>query len=180
MSYDPENIFAKILRGKIPCDKVYEDDTALAFRDINPQAPVHLLVIPKGSYESLDDFSNNASDAEIAGFFRAVGTVAREAGAVEAGYRFLANTGPDAHQEVAHFHVHVFAQNLGHGGHWAIWDAAGDDVAVVGQVGGDVDGEAVVGDTPANLNPDGGDLGATHPNTGDSVDRFGGYLEVGK
>ena len=109
MAYDPENIFAKILRGEIPCDKVYEDDTTLAFIDINPQAPVHLLVIPKGSYESMDDFSNNASDAEIAGFFRAVGTVAREAGAVEAGYRFLANNGPNAHQEVAHFHVHVFA-----------------------------------------------------------------------
>jgi len=109
MAYDTENIFAKILRGEIPCDKVYEDDTVLAFRDINPQAPVHLLVIPKGSYESLDDFSDNASDAEIVGFFRAVGTVAREAGAVDAGYRFLANNGPDAHQEVAHFHVHVFA-----------------------------------------------------------------------
>ena len=102
-------LFCRIRDGEIPGDMVYESDSVLAFNDINPQAPVHLLVIPKGSYESLDDFSDNASDAEIAGFFRAVGTVAREAGAVEAGYRFLANNGPDAHQEVAHFHVHVFA-----------------------------------------------------------------------
>ncbi len=109
MAYDPENIFAKILRGEIPCDKVYEDDAALAFKDINPQAPVHVLVIPKGAYASMDDFSEKATDAEIAGFFRAVGTVAREFGAVEDGYRFLSNTGADAHQEVSHFHVHIFA-----------------------------------------------------------------------
>jgi diadenosine tetraphosphate (Ap4A) HIT family hydrolase len=109
MAYDPQNIFAKILRGEIPCDKVYEDDTALAFKDINPQAPVHVLVLPKGPYVSQDDFSANASDAEIAGLFRAVGTVARELGVVEDGYRFLANTGSDAHQEVPHFHVHIFA-----------------------------------------------------------------------
>lgn len=109
MAYDPENIFAKILRGEIPCDKVYEDDAALAFRDINPQAPTHVLVIPKGSYVSMDDFSDNASEAEIAGFFRAVGKIARDQGAVEAGYRFLANNGKDAHQEVSHFHVHIFA-----------------------------------------------------------------------
>lgn len=113
MAYDPENIFAKILREEIPCDKVYEDETALAFRDINPQSPVHVLVIPKGPYESMDDFSENAPDAEIAGFFRAVGTVARQLGVAEAvggdGYRFLANTGRDAHQEVPHFHVHIFA-----------------------------------------------------------------------
>ena len=109
MAYDPQNIFAKILRGEIPCDKVYEDDTALAFKDINPQAPVHVLVLPKGPYVSQDDFSANAPDAEIAGFFRAVGTVARQLGVVEDGYRFLANTGRDAHQEVPHFHVHIFA-----------------------------------------------------------------------
>ena len=109
MAYDPENIFAKILQGDIPCDKVYEDDTALAFKDINPQAPVHVLVIPKGRYVSLDDFSQNATDAEVSGFFRAVATVAREFGVVEDGYRFLANNGPDAHQEVPHFHVHIFA-----------------------------------------------------------------------
>jgi diadenosine tetraphosphate (Ap4A) HIT family hydrolase len=109
MAYDSENIFAKILRGEIPCDKVYEDEAVLAFNDINPQAPTHVLVIPKGAYVSLDDFSENGTDAEIAGFFRAVGKVARDLGAVEAGYRFLANNGADAHQEVSHFHVHIFA-----------------------------------------------------------------------
>lgn len=109
MAYDAENIFAKILKGDIPCDKVFEDEWALAFKDINPQAPVHVLVIPKGQYVSLDDFSENATDGEIAGFFRAVGSVAREQGAVDAGYRFLANNGADAHQEVPHFHVHIFA-----------------------------------------------------------------------
>ena len=114
MTYDPGNIFAKILRGEIPCDKVYEDDYALAFHDINPQTPTHILVIPTGPYVSMDDFSAKASDAEIAGFMRAVGHVAREAGAVESGYRILSNCGRDAHQEVPHFHVHVFAgQNLG-------------------------------------------------------------------
>ncbi len=109
MAYDDNNVFAKILRGEIPCAKVYEDSTALAFKDINPQAPLHVLVIPKGRYVSMDDFSKNASDAEIAGFVRAVGRVAREAGAVDGGYRFLSNCGRDAHQEVPHFHVHVFA-----------------------------------------------------------------------
>ena len=109
MTYDPENIFAKILRGEIPCNKVYEDDHALAFHDISPQAPVHVLVIPKGDYVSLDDFSANASDAEVAGFLRAVGTVTRQLGVVDAGYRFLANNGPDANQEVPHFHIHIFA-----------------------------------------------------------------------
>ncbi len=109
MAYDPENIFAKILRGEIPCDKVFEDEHALAFRDIAPQAPVHVLVIPKGAYVSLDDFSEKASDAEIAGFLRAVGAIARQLGVVGDGYRFLANCGPSAHQEVMHFHVHLFA-----------------------------------------------------------------------
>lgn len=107
--YDDENVFAKILRGEIPCDKVYEDDHSLAFRDINPQAPTHILVIPKGRYVSWDDFSANAPDTEIAAFVRAVGKVARDAGLVEPGYRLLANIGPDAHQEVAHLHVHLFA-----------------------------------------------------------------------
>ncbi len=109
MAYDDTNVFAKILRGEIPCRKVYEDDWALAFHDIDPQAPVHVLVIPKGKYTSSDDFAANAPDAEIAGFFRAVGTVARDLGAVEPGYRILSNCGPDAHQEVMHFHMHVFA-----------------------------------------------------------------------
>lgn len=108
MAYDPQNIFAKILRGEIPCDKVYENDFALAFRDIAPQAPVHVLVVPKGEYVSMSDFSANASDAEIAGFIRAVGCVAREAGLEDPGYRILANHGADARQEVPHFHVHVF------------------------------------------------------------------------
>ncbi len=108
MAYDDNNIFAKILRGELPCDKVYEDDWALAFKDIQPQTPVHILVIPKGAYISMDDFSATASEAEIAGFFRAVGHVAREAGVVETGYRMLGNHGRDGRQEVPHFHVHVF------------------------------------------------------------------------
>ncbi|MBF5090774.1 MULTISPECIES: histidine triad nucleotide-binding protein [unclassified Novosphingobium] len=109
LPYDDQNVFAKILRGEIPARKVYEDEWALAFHDINPQAPLHILVIPKGAYVSWDDFSAQASDAEIGGFVRAVGTVAREAGVIEPGYRLLANVGPDSHQEVPHLHVHVFA-----------------------------------------------------------------------
>jgi len=108
MPYDPQNVFAKILRGEIPCDKVYEDEHALAFHDTRPQAPVHVLVIPKGPYVSMDDFSASASDAEITGFVRAVGTVARRMGVVESGYRFLSNHGRDGRQEVPHFHVHIF------------------------------------------------------------------------
>ena len=106
--YDDQNIFAKILRGEIPNRTVYEDEWALAFHDINPQAPEHVLVIPKGAYVCWDDFSAKASDAEIAGFVRAVGHVARTMGLVEPGYRLLANTGLDAHQEVPHLHVHIF------------------------------------------------------------------------
>ena len=109
MAYDDQNVFAKILRGEIPCDKVYEDEWALAFRDIAPQAPTHVLVIPKGPYVSLDDFTTEASADEVAGFLRAVGTVARQLGVVDPGYRILANIGPDAHQEVPHLHVHIFA-----------------------------------------------------------------------
>ncbi|WP_428334416.1 histidine triad nucleotide-binding protein [Novosphingobium sp.] len=109
LPYDDQNIFARILRGEIPARKVHEDDWALAFHDINPQAPTHVLVIPKGAYVSWDDFSARASDAEIAGFVRAVGHVAREAGLVAPGYRLLANTGTDSHQEVPHLHVHIFA-----------------------------------------------------------------------
>ena len=107
--YDADNIFARILRGEIPCERVHEDDHVLAFRDINPQAPAHILVIPKGAYVSWDDFSARATEAEIAGFVRAVGRVAREAGLVEPGYRLLANVGADAGQEVPHLHVHIFA-----------------------------------------------------------------------
>jgi histidine triad (HIT) family protein len=106
--YDPDNIFARILRGEIPCRKVHEDEHALAFHDINPQAPHHILVIPKGPYVSWDDFSARATEAEIAGFVRAVGQVARDAGLVEPGYRLLANIGLDGHQEVPHLHVHIF------------------------------------------------------------------------
>ena len=109
MAYDRTNVFARILRGEIPCNKVYEDDHVLAFRDINPQAPTHILVIPKGEYVSLDDFSDAASPAEIAALVRALGRIAREQGVAETGYRVLANSGPAAHQEVPHFHVHLFA-----------------------------------------------------------------------
>ena len=107
--YDESNIFARILRGEIPARKVYEDAHALAFHDINPQAPLHILVIPKGAYVSWDDFSARAPDAEIAGFVRAIGHVAREQGLVAPGYRLLANAGFDSGQEVPHLHVHLFA-----------------------------------------------------------------------
>ena len=106
--YDDQNVFARILRGELPAQRVYESEHAIAFRDIRPQAPVHLLVIPRGPYVSWNDFSANASDAEIAGFVRAVGAVAREAGLASSGYRLLSNIGHDAHQEVPHMHVHVF------------------------------------------------------------------------
>ena len=106
--YDEQNIFAKILRGEIPCNKVYEDEWALAFHDIAPQAPVHILVVPKGAYVSWDDFSARAPAEEIAGFVRAVGHVARENGLVAPGYRLLANVGAHGGQEIPHLHVHLF------------------------------------------------------------------------
>jgi diadenosine tetraphosphate (Ap4A) HIT family hydrolase len=113
--YDDNNIFARILRGEIPSKKVFENEWAYAFHDINPQAPTHVLVIPKGRYVSLADFSAKASDAEVAGFVRAVGRIARDLGLEEPGYRILANMGPDSGQEVPHFHVHLFAgRRLGH------------------------------------------------------------------
>jgi len=108
-SYDPNNIFAKILRGEIPCNKVHETEHALAFHDIHPQAPVHVLVIPKGPYVAMDDFTANASDAEIAGLWRAVGETARLLGLDGPGYRTLSNNGRHAHQEVPHLHIHLFA-----------------------------------------------------------------------
>jgi diadenosine tetraphosphate (Ap4A) HIT family hydrolase len=115
MAYDKENIFAKILRDEISCNMVYEDKYALAFHDINPQAPVHVLVIPKGSYIDSNDFSANASDAEIVGYIRALGHVGRKLGVVCSGFRSLANNGPNAHQEVPHFHTHILAgRDLGH------------------------------------------------------------------
>jgi diadenosine tetraphosphate (Ap4A) HIT family hydrolase len=107
--YDDQNVFARILRDEIPSRKVYEDEWALAFHDIAPQAPTHVLVIPKGAYVSFADFSEHASEAEIAGFFRAVGRIAREHGLEADGYRLLANMGVHAGQEVPHFHVHLFA-----------------------------------------------------------------------
>lgn len=106
--YDTNNIFAKILRGEIPCKKVFENEHALAFHDIHPQAPVHVLVIPKGAYVSMDDFSATAKDEEITGFFRAVGEVARMLKIDQSGYRLLANHGQNGGQEVPHFHVHLF------------------------------------------------------------------------
>ena len=112
--YDDTNVFAKILSGELPAKKVYEDDWALAFHDINPLAPVHILVIPKGPYVSWDDFSEKASDEEVAGFVRAVGKVARDQQLVVQGYRLLANTVKRAGQEVPHLHVHIFGgQPLG-------------------------------------------------------------------
>jgi diadenosine tetraphosphate (Ap4A) HIT family hydrolase len=107
--YDDNNIFARILRGEIPCRKVHEDAWSLAFHDINPQAPTHVLVIPRGRYISWADFSAQASEAEIAGFVRAVGQVARDLGLEAPGYRLLANIGEHAGQEVPHLHVHLFA-----------------------------------------------------------------------
>jgi diadenosine tetraphosphate (Ap4A) HIT family hydrolase len=114
MAYDPSNIFARILRGELPCRKVFEDEHVLAFHDIKPAAPVHILVIPKGEYVSSDDFAATASDAEIVAFIRAVGRIARQQGVAQSGYRILANHGRDANQEVPHFHVHIFGgRNLG-------------------------------------------------------------------
>jgi len=106
--YDDNNIFARILRGEIPARTVHEDEWSLAFQDINPQAPVHVLVIPKGRYCSFADFSAAASPDEIAGFIRAVGTVARMLGLEAPGYRLLANMGNHGGQEVPHLHVHLF------------------------------------------------------------------------
>lgn len=107
MAYDSNNIFAKILRGEIPCKKVYEDQHVLAFDDIRPQAPVHVLVIPKGAYVSFDDFQEKASDAEIAALGRAVGKIAKMTGVAETGYRVISNAGVNGLQEVPHLHLHV-------------------------------------------------------------------------
>jgi histidine triad (HIT) family protein len=107
MAYDRNNIFARILRGEIPCSKVYEDEHVLAFRDIAPQAPNHVLLIPKGEYVSAEDFSAKASDAEIAGFVRAIGKISASEGVAGSGYRLIANSGRAAHQAVPHFHLHL-------------------------------------------------------------------------
>jgi diadenosine tetraphosphate (Ap4A) HIT family hydrolase len=108
MAYDRSNVFALILRSELPCNKAYEDEHVLAFHDIHPQAPVHIILIPKGEYVSVDDFSENASDTELAAFMRAIARLAREAGVTESGYRILSNHGRAAHQEVPHFHLHLF------------------------------------------------------------------------
>ena len=114
MSYDMNNIFAKIIRGELPCTKVYEDEHVLAFRDIRPQARVHVLVIPKAAFVSSQDFSEKASEAEIVAFTRAIAKVATETGVAVTGYRVIANTGPDGRPEVPHFHVHILGgQNMG-------------------------------------------------------------------
>ena len=104
MAYDTTNIFARILRGEIPCGKLYEDEFAFAFNDIAPSAPTHILVIPKGEYASYDQFISRASDAQILGFFRAVQKIAKEAGG---DFRLITNNGEGAGQTVHHFHVHI-------------------------------------------------------------------------
>jgi histidine triad (HIT) family protein len=108
MAYDRDNVFARILRGEIPCTKVYEDEHVLAFYDISPLTPTHVLVIPKGEYVSLDDFSEKASAAEHSAMFRALGRIAAESGVAETGHRIIANSGRDGRQQVSHFHVHLF------------------------------------------------------------------------
>lgn len=107
-AYDTNNIFARVLRGEVPCNKVYEDDHTLAFEDIHPQAPVHTLVIPKGAYVSLRDFAAKGTDAELASFVRAIGKVAALKEVEDQGFRIIANTGADGGQEVPHLHVHLF------------------------------------------------------------------------
>lgn len=115
MNYDDKNIFAKILRGEIPTKTVYEDEYALAFPDINPQAPVHILVIPKGRYVSAADFGAKASPEEITGFYRAVSHVAKQLGVEDSGYRIICNIGPDSQQMVPHFHAHILGgHKMGH------------------------------------------------------------------
>ena len=110
MAYDPNNVFAKILRGDIPCKKVFEDEHALAFHDIRPQAPVHVLVIPKGAYTDMDDFSARASGEELAGFLRAVGTVAKQCGLALDGYRVISNCKDAGGQDVPHLHFHLIGE----------------------------------------------------------------------
>ena len=111
MSYDDNNIFAKILRNEIPCNKIYEDEFVLSFHDINPQKKIHALVIPKGKYTDLDDFCKNASTNEMVGMFKGIEIVAKKLGvSIESGsgYRALTNIGNDGGQEVPHLHFHIF------------------------------------------------------------------------
>ena len=107
MAYDQTNIFAKILRGQIPCETVYEDDYVLAFEDINPQAPVHVLIIPKGPYENMTEFSTKATSEEKAAFIGAIGAIVKLKEIDESGYRTIVNNGDDSMQEVPHLHIHV-------------------------------------------------------------------------
>ena len=107
MAYDENNVFAKILRGEIPCTRIYEDDHVLAFPDINPQRKMHIMVIPKGAYTDIADFGNKASDAEVTAFYRAVAKISNEQGLLENGFRTIANTGDFGGQEVPHFHIHL-------------------------------------------------------------------------
>jgi diadenosine tetraphosphate (Ap4A) HIT family hydrolase len=108
-AYDGNNVFAKILRGEIPCKAVHDTPHSLAFHDINPLSPVHVLVIPKGAYVDFDDFSARASAEEVADYVKAIGDTARKLGVAASGYRLLSNCGRDANQEVPHLHVHIFA-----------------------------------------------------------------------
>lgn len=107
MAYDTHNIFAKILRGEVPAEKIYEDDLAIAFNDVAPAAPVHVLVVPKGEYVSFDDFATKAGMGKVAGFFATVQKVAAQLGVDQSGYRLITNHGADASQTVPHFHVHI-------------------------------------------------------------------------
>jgi len=107
IQYDDNNIFAKILRGEIPCDKVYEDDHVLAFNDIAPKKPVHVLVIPKGKYVSIHDFGAKASAEEVKGFYAAIAEITHQLGLCENGFRVICNTGEHGGQEVPHFHAHI-------------------------------------------------------------------------
>lgn len=107
MSYDSNNIFAKILRGEIPCSKIFEDEMVLAFRDINPKAPVHILVIPKGNYVNFHDFHGNAPCEFVGHFYRKVGDLVKSQGLVDSGYRVITNCGENGGQEVPHYHVHL-------------------------------------------------------------------------
>src|SRR5260370_413205 len=149
MPYDRNNVFARILRGELPCSKVYENEHVLAFRDINPQAPVHVVVIPKGEYVSVDDFSANAPAAELAAFLRAVGRSAHQEGVAEAGYRILAHHGAAGPQDVPHFHLHLF------GGRGRVWQ----ELAPRSSVAGLAELQTAAGKPPAS---GGGLLGALH------------------
>lgn len=113
-NYDPNNVFAKILRAELPCKKVYEDEFALAIHNINPEAPIHVLVLVKGEYQNLAELAANGTAGQVEGFLRAVGKAAEAAGALRDGCRFISNNGPNSHQEVAHLHMHILGgQPLG-------------------------------------------------------------------